>query len=155
MKTKTWVVLVAVVALVALGTPAKADRYELTLDLEAAGPGHDFSSSQSQARFTGSFFVSDPQVAPSTTGELPPVSLTDINAGALIASSSENNQWQMISDSHWSTDSQWNKSLKLFSGANGGGDPPAPSVVPEPGTLVLFGSGLLGLAGVVRRRLSV
>jgi hypothetical protein len=30
---------------------------------------------------------------------------------------------------------------------------PSPSTVPEPGSLVLFGSGLLGLAGVLRRKL--
>ncbi len=153
MKTKTWVVLVAVVALVALGTPAKADEFELSLNLRAAGLARSFSSTQSTANSPDSIFVSETPVAPYTAGELPPVSLTDINAGTLIASSSENNQWHMISDSHWNSDSQWSKPVKLFSGANGGGDPPAPSVVPEPGTLILFGSGLLGLAGVVRRRL--
>jgi hypothetical protein len=29
---------------------------------------------------------------------------------------------------------------------------PPPSAIPEPGTLTLFGSGLLGLAGILRRK---
>jgi hypothetical protein len=29
------------------------------------------------------------------------------------------------------------------------------TVVPEPGSLILFGSGIVGLAGLLRRRLSV
>lgn len=33
--------------------------------------------------------------------------------------------------------------------------PPPPPAVPEPGTLVLFGSGLMGAAGAIRRKLKV
>jgi hypothetical protein len=35
------------------------------------------------------------------------------------------------------------------------GTKPSTTIVPEPGTLVLFGSGLLGLAGLIRRRFMV
>jgi hypothetical protein len=34
------------------------------------------------------------------------------------------------------------------------GSSPPPSPIPEPGTLALFGSGIFGLAGAVRRRMS-
>jgi len=41
-----------------------------------------------------------------------------------------------------------------FAGAQVGGSPISTSTTPEPGSLVLFGSGLIGLAGVLRRKLA-
>ncbi len=43
-----------------------------------------------------------------------------------------------------------NDVINLTGDFDGGETPP----VPEPGTLILLGSGLLGMAGIVRRRRS-
>lgn len=50
-------------------------------------------------------------------------------------------------DSHWAFD------ILGVESATAPGNPP--SAVPEPSTIALLGSGLVGLAGMVRRRLSV
>jgi hypothetical protein len=45
--------------------------------------------------------------------------------------------------------------VRQFGTALGGEFNEAPSATPEPGTLVMFGSGILGLAGVLRRKINL
>jgi hypothetical protein len=112
---------------------------------DLGGTDHNLSSTQSFSPSTGGYFVQDIFIGEYTGGTPINVSLGGLPSGTLIVSFLEDENGNVISNSPWS------ESLLVLSG----GPPGPPVVIPEPGTLVLFGSGLLGLAGVVRRRLGV
>jgi hypothetical protein len=59
------------------------------------------------------------------------------------------------SGGYWNTDDVYSRGISHFSTwtLTDGGDPPA-GQVPEPSTMLLFGLGILGLAGFGRKRLS-
>jgi hypothetical protein len=66
----------------------------------------------------------------------------------VVASTNDGTFWG--SDEYFSKDNFWHQSGDHFAWFRD----EAPTPNPEPGTLALLGSGLIGVAGVVRRKLN-